>query len=131
MLFLNFFFLLADACALCFEQGVPGVLLSISRQYAALELERDQLRRERDAAAAEAARLAEEAAKVEEACGKQVDEALAQGQGDRLELKSCSKELEKLKKSAAQREKELQAAAAARDEELEGRLRSLVETLSG
>lgn len=112
-------------------QNVPELLASVSQQYSSLELRLNQLQREKDAADLEIAELKKEAAARIKSHHEDMQLAQQTVEESSEDLKKCRKELEKAKKDAAQREKDLQSAALARDETLEGKLRSLIEALSG
>ena len=99
--------------------------------YTTLERHRDQLLEEKNAAVDEVEDLKRQLAAMKRSHGEDLRQAKLEIQAREDKIEKCQEALEKVKGDAIEREKGILAAAASREEDLEGRLRVLVEALSG
>ena len=106
-------------------------LASVGKMYTTLESHRDQLLEEKNAAVDEVEDLKQQLAAMKRRHDDDLKQAKLEVQAREDKIKKCQEALEKVKDDAIEREKGILAAAASREEELEGRLRALVEALSG
>jgi len=115
---------------ICF-QPVLRSLSSIGKMYTTLERHRDQLLEEKNAAVDKVEDLERRLAAMKRSHDEDLKQAKLEIQAREDKIEECKEALEKVKGDAIEREKGILAAAASREEELEGRLRALVEALSG
>ena len=99
--------------------------------YSTLERHRYQLLEEKNAAIDEVEDLKRQLAAMKWSHGEDLKQAKLEIQAREDKIEKCQEALEKVKGDAIEREKGILAAAASREDDLEGRLRVLVEALSG
>ena len=99
--------------------------------YTTLESHRDQLLEEKNTAVDKVADLKQQLAAMKWLYDGDLKQAKLEIQSREDKIKKCQEALEKVKDDAIEREKEMLAVEASREEGLEGRLRALVEALSG